>query len=149
MTGSEAESAALVRRAGGALNPGVPEQTLLEAMSVPSILEMPRHVLRLEAEAGAWWANNEHAPGGVERIDDADEADLRDAIRVGATVLSDQLVDALLVLLTRQLNQQVVRIHLEHAGQQLGVIDVVAVGRITVATGAGMNADVVRRGNCL
>ncbi len=54
LAGSEAESAALFRREGSALNAELPQQTILEMLSVPSILEMNRHFQRLESEVGAW-----------------------------------------------------------------------------------------------
>ncbi len=54
LAGSESEAAALVRREGSALNAESPQQTILEMLSVPSILEMNRHYQRLEAEVGAW-----------------------------------------------------------------------------------------------
>lgn len=54
LAGSEAESAALLRREGSALNAELPQQTILEMLSVPSILEMNRHFQRLESEVAAW-----------------------------------------------------------------------------------------------
>lgn len=54
LAGSELEAAALVRREGSALNPENPSQTVLQMLSVPSILEMNRHVQRLDAEVHAW-----------------------------------------------------------------------------------------------
>jgi hypothetical protein len=54
LAGSETEAAALVRRAGSALNDEDPSQTVLEMLSVPSILEMNRHVQRFDAEVHAW-----------------------------------------------------------------------------------------------
>ncbi|MEP7383594.1 MAG: hypothetical protein ABI910_18055 [Gemmatimonadota bacterium] len=54
LAGSESEAAALVRREGSALNADSPQQTILEMLSVASILEMHRHYQRLEAEVAAW-----------------------------------------------------------------------------------------------
>lgn len=54
LAGSELEAAALVRREGSALNPENLSQTVLQMLSVPSILEMNRHVQRLDAEVHAW-----------------------------------------------------------------------------------------------
>ena len=67
---------------------------------------------------------------------DADEHPL-----VRLQVLADDLQDAGAVLLARQGDVEVPDLQLEQAGQQLGVIDVAAVGRVAVAAGAGVDAD--------
>ena len=72
----------------------------------------------------------------VDRRDDADEDPL-----VRLHVLADDLQDADAVLLARQGDVEVPDLQLEQAGQQLGVIDVPAVGRVAVAAGAGVDAD--------
>ena len=50
------------------------------------------------------------------------------ALGVLPNVRTDQLVDTLLIRLARKLNQEISRIHLEQARQQVGVIDIRAVG---------------------
>ncbi len=55
----------------------------------------------------------------------ADEADLSHAVGVGAAVLAAELVDVLLVLLRRELDQEITRIHLEYGWKQLVIIDVI------------------------
>ena len=72
----------------------------------------------------------------VDRGDDADEDPL-----VRLHVVADDLQDADAVLLARQGDVEVPDLQLEQAGQQLGVIDVPAVGRVAVAAGAGVHAD--------
>jgi hypothetical protein len=48
--GPDAELARFVRRTGSADNPALPKQTLLEALSSPSVLDMYAAYRRLEAE---------------------------------------------------------------------------------------------------
>ena len=72
----------------------------------------------------------------VDRRDDADEDPL-----VGLQVLADDLQDAVAVLFARQGDVEIPRLQLEQARQQLGVIDVPAVGRVAVAARAGVHAD--------
>ena len=73
------------------------------------------------------------------RVDGGDDAD-EDPL-VGLQVLADDLQDADAVLLARQGDVEVPGLQLEQAGQQLGVIDVAAVGRVAVAARAGVDAD--------
>ena len=61
-------------------------------------------------------------------------------------MLADQLVDALLVLFAGKLDQEIAGVHLEHARQQIGIVDVGAVGRIAIAAGASMDADILALG---
>ena len=80
--------------------------------------------------------------GRVERIDDADEGDLLHPVGVGADALTDEPVDPLLVVLAGHLDEEVPGVHAEQRGQQLGVVDLLAVHRVHVATGARVDADV-------
>ena len=59
----------------------------------------------------------------------------------GLHVPADDLQDAGAVPLAREGDVEIPDHQLEEAGQQLGVIDVPAVGRVAVAAGAGVHAD--------
>ena len=72
----------------------------------------------------------------VDRRDDADENPL-----VGLHVIPDDLQHADTILFAREGNVKIARLQLEQAGQQLGVIDIRAVGRVAVAARTGMHPD--------
>ena len=72
----------------------------------------------------------------VDRRDDADEDPL-----IRLHVIADDLQDADAVRLARQRDVEIPDLQLEQAGQQLGVVDVPAVGRVAVAARAGVHAD--------
>lgn len=65
------------------------------------------------------------------------------AVGILPDVLPDLLVHLLLVRLAGQLDQKVAGVHLEHAGQELVVVNVLAVDAVAVAAGAGVDADVL------
>ena len=79
---------------------------------------------------------------GVQRVDHAHEADLRDAVGVLARVLAAHPVDRLAVVLGRALDQEVAGVELEHLAQQLLVGDFLGVHGVAVAARAGVDADV-------
>ena len=88
---------------------------------------------------------------GVERVDHADVGHLGHAVGVVADALADDVVDAVLVPLAGELDEEVTRVHAEHARQQVVVVDVRAVHGVTVAAGAGVHADpgaLLRREAC-
>lgn len=110
--------AAIVRR---------PQLILLDPAT--RLLQIPRHLLRA-------------LHGRVERIHHADESDLLDALGVAADGPPDLPVDARLVPLGRELDEEVAGVHGEEGGQQVAVGDLVGVDRVAVAAGAGVDADV-------
>jgi hypothetical protein len=59
--------------------------------------------------------------------------------------------DALGIRLARELDEEAPHVHAEERRQQIGVVDVGAVRRVVIATGAGMDADLcsLRRGEPL
>jgi len=56
-------------------------------------------------------------------------------------MLADDSQDMRAILLTRQSNVEISCLQFEQAGQQLGVVDLRAVGRVAVASGTGMNTN--------
>ena len=78
----------------------------------------------------------------VQRVRHPDEGNLLDALGVATDRPTDLLVDARLVRLGRQLDEEVARVHGEERREQRGVRDVVGVDRVAVAAGAGVDADV-------
>ena len=79
----------------------------------------------------------------VERVDDADEGDLFDALGVFADRLANLLVHLFFILLGCALDEKVAGVHLEHGGEQFVVVDVEGVNGVAVAAGTGVDADVL------
>src|SRR5262245_49437468 len=78
----------------------------------------------------------------VLRIDNSDKANLSDTIGIGTAMLTNELIDAFFVLFARQLHQEIASIHLEHAGQEFGIVHVGAVGRVAIAAWACVDANI-------
>lgn len=80
---------------------------------------------------------------GNQWVDHTDERDLLDPIGVRSNALSDLLVHYGLVLLGRQLDQEVAGVHLEHGWEQFMIVDIIGMHRVTVTTRARMDSDVL------
>ena len=61
---------------------------------------------------------------GIERVDDSDKGNLRDAIGIIADRLADFLIHLCLVGLGRQLDQEISCIHLEHGRKESVIFDI-------------------------
>src|SRR5271170_1056819 len=80
---------------------------------------------------------------GIEGVDDADKGHLLDAIGVCADRFADLFIYLCFVLLRRELDQEITRIHLEHGWKQLVIIDVIGVDRVAIAAWTGVDADIL------
>ena len=93
------------------------------------LLQIPRHLLRTL-----------HL--GVQRARDPNERNLLHALGVPTDGLSDLLVDTRLVLLGRELDEEVARVDGEEGGQEVAVGYFVGMDGVAVAAGAGVDADI-------
>ena len=84
------------------------------------------------------------SPRAIQRIDHADKRHLRHAFGILPAMLSNQLLHAFFIAFARQLNQEIARVHFEHAGQQIRIIHIRAVGGIAFSSRTSVDTDVLR-----
>lgn len=78
----------------------------------------------------------------IQRIDRPNESNLFHALRIASNALPNLLIDAALVFLRCELDEEVSRVHGEQRGQERGVGHFARVDGVAVAAGAGVDTDV-------